>query len=124
MADTLQEHHGASHFIGSLVLAPTPDVGPAGVNKYLVVDGQQRLTTLTLLLAAIRDHQREVLDDPDAEMAFEQINEQYLTNKFNQGLDRYKLLPTQGDRAAYQAVIEASLHAGGEEGLLHAMGHR
>lgn len=48
LADTLQEHPGASHFIGSLVLAPTPDVGPAGVNKYLVVDGQQRLTTLTL----------------------------------------------------------------------------
>lgn len=117
LADALQENPGASHFIGSLVLAPTPDVGPAGVNKYLVVDGQQRLTTLTLLLAAIRDHQREALEGAAAEMAFAQINEQYLINKFNQGLDRYKLLPTQGDRAAYQAVIEASPHAGGEDAI-------
>lgn len=117
LADTPQAQPGATHFIGSLVLAPTPDIGPAGVNKYLVVDGQQRLTTLTLLLAAIRDHQREVLDGPEAEMAFAQINEQYLINKFNQGLDRYKLLPTQGDRAAYQAVIEASPHAGGEDAI-------
>ncbi|AIY03165.1 hypothetical protein ART_3566 [Arthrobacter sp. PAMC 25486] len=37
----------ASHFIGSLVLASSPDFGAIGVNKFLVVDGQQRLTSLT-----------------------------------------------------------------------------
>jgi uncharacterized protein with ParB-like and HNH nuclease domain len=35
---------GLTHFIGSLVLAPSPTNGPAGVAEYLVVDGQQRLT--------------------------------------------------------------------------------
>jgi hypothetical protein len=45
-----------THFVGSLVLASSPDAGPVGVQRYLVVDGQQRLTTLTILLAALRDH--------------------------------------------------------------------
>ncbi len=47
-----------THFVGSLVLAPSPANGPAGVAEYLVVDGQQRLTTLSVLLCAIRDHER------------------------------------------------------------------
>lgn len=45
----------ATHFMGSLVLAPVPDNIAGSVTRYLVVDGQQRLTTVTLLLAAIRD---------------------------------------------------------------------
>jgi uncharacterized protein with ParB-like and HNH nuclease domain len=47
-----------THFIGSLVLAPSPANGPAGVMEFLVVDGQQRLTTLTLL-----DHRRSKQSD-------------------------------------------------------------
>jgi uncharacterized protein with ParB-like and HNH nuclease domain len=47
---------GASHFLGSVVLAPSPSNTPAGVQAWLVVDGQQRLTTLSVLLCAIRDH--------------------------------------------------------------------
>jgi Protein of unknown function DUF262 len=48
-----------THFIGSLVLAPSPANGPAGVQEFLVVDGQQRLTTLSLLLCALRDHRAQ-----------------------------------------------------------------
>jgi uncharacterized protein with ParB-like and HNH nuclease domain len=55
---TLAEDRLASpdltHFINSLVLAPSPANGAAGVMEFLVVDGQQRLTTLSLLLCAIR----------------------------------------------------------------------
>jgi uncharacterized protein with ParB-like and HNH nuclease domain len=41
----------STHFLGSFVLAPI--AGPArGVTPYVVVDGQQRLTTLLLALAA------------------------------------------------------------------------
>ncbi len=108
---------GTTHFIGSLVLAPTPDNGPAGVNKYLVVDGQQRLTTLTILLAAIRDHQRDVLGGQEGAKEFERVNEKYLINKWESGLDRYKLLPTQGDRPSYTAIIESSERAGADDAI-------
>lgn len=53
---SMGEDPKASHYIGSLVLARSPDFGAIGVNKFLVVDGQQRLTTPTLLLAVLRDH--------------------------------------------------------------------
>lgn len=97
-----------THFLGSLVLGPTPDVGPVGVSKYLVVDGQQRLTTTTLLLAAIRDH-RAATESPEHR---DRINEQYLVNKWKTGDERLKLLPTQADRASYLACIESTPLAG------------
>lgn len=58
---------GTSHFIGSLVLATSPDFNAVGMSKLLVVDGRQRLTTLTLLLAALRDHLTETGDAESAE---------------------------------------------------------
>jgi uncharacterized protein with ParB-like and HNH nuclease domain len=43
------------HFLGSLVYVSTGD-SSAGFTRWLLIDGQQRLTTLTLLLTALRDH--------------------------------------------------------------------
>ena len=45
------------HFMGSIVTVPTRSV-PEGVTKFLLIDGQQRLTTLQVLLAALRDSAR------------------------------------------------------------------
>lgn len=100
----------STHFIGSLVLAPSPAVGPAGLQEFLVVDGQQRLTTLTLLLAAIRDHRAE----NESSRHVERINEKYLINKWETG-EPTKLLPTQADRESYLACIHRTPHAGGSD---------
>src|ERR1700758_2329753 len=43
----------ASHFTGAIVTAPARSV-PVGVSKYLVIDGQQRLTTVAVLICAMR----------------------------------------------------------------------
>ncbi|WP_446223318.1 GmrSD restriction endonuclease domain-containing protein [Nocardia sp. IBHARD005] len=96
----------ATHFIGSLVLAPTPAGVAGAVTRFLVVDGQQRLTTLTLLLAAIRDYLREI--DGAESRDTNRIHNQMLTNQYNDDPDRLKLLPTQVDRAAYVAVIDGA----------------
>jgi uncharacterized protein with ParB-like and HNH nuclease domain len=88
------------HFIGSIVLAPSPALQAGGVQRWLVVDGQQRLTTLMLALAAIRDHVRA----EDAATA-DRIHRQYLVNEFRQGDDHLRLLPTQADRNAYRALV-------------------
>src|SRR4051812_35682202 len=42
------------HFLGSVVLHPAPG-GASVLMKHLVVDGQQRLTTVLILIAALRD---------------------------------------------------------------------
>lgn len=99
-ADLISEGIDApGHFCGSLVFSPTPMV-IGRVQGVLVVDGQQRLTTLTVMLSALRDHL--AIDDPQA---IERINEQYLINKYADDSDRPKLLPTQGDRDAMQDVV-------------------
>jgi uncharacterized protein with ParB-like and HNH nuclease domain len=83
----------ATHFVGSVVLAPSPNIGPAGVAEFLVVDGQQRLTTLSVLLCAIRDHRAQT-EDP---VHRDRINEQYLINKLPvRGEARY-VRPRAGD---------------------------
>jgi alkylated DNA nucleotide flippase Atl1 len=100
----------ASHFLGSVVLAPSPTNTPAGVQVWLVVDGQQRLTTLSILLCAIRDHVRA----EDARLA-EKIDDLYLFNRYASGQERYTLLPTQADRASWIALLEQAPDAGGED---------
>lgn len=112
---TRGEDPTASHFIGSLVLASSPDFGAIGVNKFLVVDGQQRLTTLTLLLAALRDHLVETGHTNRANG----IDAQYLINIYDSGKP-LKVMPTQTDRSAYMAVLNRSPQAGGEDGVGYA----
>ncbi|WP_200885929.1 DUF262 domain-containing protein [Nocardia seriolae] len=105
-ADLLADGDQATtHFCGSVVLAPSP-LNDASFARWLVVDGQQRLTTLSLALVAIRDHMA-VLDPRQRE----RINEQYLINKFQEGDGFFRLLPTQADRGDYAEHIRDT-HAG------------
>lgn len=91
-----------SHFVGSIV---TKSLGatPEGVSPFLVIDGQQRMTTITLILAALRD----LAEETDPKLS-NKIHKLYLTNEFAYGEHRYKVLPTQVNRAAYEAVIDAA----------------
>ncbi|MEJ1229859.1 MAG: DUF262 domain-containing protein [Galbitalea sp.] len=104
IADELTRNETATHFTGSLVL----DLGRAGpgMNEFLVVDGQQRLTSLSILLCAIRDHMRE-FDKSHPEKA-DEIQDRYLIDKYRRGDDRLKLLPTQADRDDYRALVEGA----------------
>ncbi|MFD5656672.1 GmrSD restriction endonuclease domain-containing protein [Streptomyces hirsutus] len=97
------EEKASTHFLGSVVLAPSPQ-NDATFSRWLVVDGQQRLTTLSLALAAIRDH----VADTTPNQA-QRIDEQYLINKWNSGNDHLRLLPTQADRPQFAARIRGSL---------------
>jgi hypothetical protein len=90
----------ASHFTGAIVTAPARSV-PVGVSKFLVIDGQQRLTTVALLLCAIRS-----LVEPDSR-DYRKLT-RLLINEDDEGLDHYKLLPTQPDREAFQSLVDGS----------------
>lgn len=95
------------HFMGSIVTVPTRSV-PEGVTKFLLIDGQQRLTTLQVLLAALRDSARGLPGSLS-----EKLEKSHLVNQFEEGLDHFKLLPTQtnGDRKAFLALISGELQA-------------
>ncbi len=90
-----------AHFMGSIVTIPTASV-PEGVGKYLLIDGQQRLTTVFILLSALRDSAKQCGED---ELATK-IDNTILVNPYEKGLDKYKLQPTQSDRTAFHQIID------------------
>ncbi|MFE9825343.1 DUF262 domain-containing protein [Streptomyces sp. NPDC005791] len=96
------------HFLGSVVLAPG-QIQAGGVQKWLVVDGQQRLTTLMLAFTALRD-QLEASGHP---RGAERVHRQILVNEYQEALDHYRLLPTQADRQAFTACVGSAPQAGG-----------
>ncbi|MDF5731019.1 MAG: DUF262 domain-containing protein [Rhizonema sp. PD38] len=83
------------HFMGAIVSVPARST-PVGVSKYLIIDGQQRLATVSILLCVLRDN----LDSNSAS----RIHEVYLTNKFRDLEDTLKFVPTQADRDMYRAI--------------------
>jgi uncharacterized protein with ParB-like and HNH nuclease domain len=89
------------HFLGPLVCTLPPRL-PGNSSAFQLIDGQQRITTLTILLSAIRDVARSRgLND-----FAEEVTEDYLLFKRKQGSDRYKVLPRLGDREVLTAMIE------------------
>ena len=92
--------HPRPHFMGSIVTMPTAS-GPQTVSKYLLIDGQQRLTTSFILLCALRDKARQSGNEKLAK----EIHETILVNHYEEGLDHYKLMPTQLDRTAFHRII-------------------
>lgn len=99
--------HG--HFLGSFVYVATGD-SLAGFTRWLLIDGQQRLTTLTLLLAALRDHIRDIKwtggeNDPTPK----RIDAYYLKNVQEEGDREQKLVLRRHDQATLRAVIDGKV---------------
>lgn len=94
-----------THFIGSIVNMPTVSV-PEGVAKYLLIDGQQRLTTIFILLTLLRNKARAIQNQGFAE----EINNTLLVNPYKKDNDYFKLMPTQVDRVTYQNLINGNVN--------------
>lgn len=91
------ENDGRSrHFLGAIVSMPARAWPAGGVNKFLIIDGQQRLTTLAILLCAIRDSSEDNMGE---------MIQDYLVNRHNDGADKLKLMPTQLDRDTFRALV-------------------
>jgi len=89
------------HFLGPLVCTLPPRL-PGNSSAFQLIDGQQRITTLTILLSAIRDVARSRRLSDFAE----EVTEDFLLFKRKQGSERYKVLPRLGDREVLTAMIE------------------
>lgn len=95
-----------SHFIGSIVYF-TPEVSTqTSVPELLVIDGQQRLTTVSLLLLALTEYMKEDEQGSIADETWEEIRETYLVNKHRKDISKYKLLLTKRDKATYKKILD------------------
>lgn len=100
-----------SHYMGALILAPGGDGFTIGATpRVQVVDGQQRLTTFQLFLAALR----EVGEELGVPGLREAIANYMFVRPMSGDTDpdaRFKLVPTPEDRAMFHLIIEGGLAA-------------
>ena len=94
------------HFLGAIVLDHHPTYGKQ-VPTQLLIDGQQRLATCQIILAALRDvaAEHDVPDYPD-ELQRHLLNSGVMEAP---DLERYKVWPSRFDQDPFQAIIEAAV---------------
>lgn len=102
---TAGRHPERTHFTGSVVWMQEGGIGPDGVSRCLLIDGQQRLTSVTLLLIALAAYAR---DRPEnlrfsADML---IDRGYLVDKYATGEGRYKLTLSGDDREVLHSMCD------------------
>ena len=105
ICDLYEMENPRVHFFGSIVNMPATSV-PEGVAKFLLIDGQQRLTTVFILLSILKDLALE----GRKERLSDEIKNTLLLNQYKDGYDHYKMMPTQVDRNAFLKVIEGQGH--------------
>lgn len=92
------------HFIGSIVFVHD-GIYTTNYNELLIIDGQQRLTTITLLFIALRDH----LNDEDEflkKFSRQKIQNRYLINSDEKGDKKFKLILSESDRDTLLSLID------------------
>ena len=92
------------HFIGSIVYIEKGLYQVSSVPQLLVIDGQQRITTLSLLLAALGNALEE--SGAGKEINRNKINNYFLFNNEEEGDKHYKLILTQSDKQTLINVLE------------------
>ncbi len=97
-----------SHFLGAVVYIRPGTSADLAIStpKRLIIDGQQRLTTLTLLLCALRDCLRDAEAAGETlDIVADQIHDEYLINKYATDDDKWKLFLTDKDRDTLLRIV-------------------
>lgn len=93
----------SAHFVGSIVYIEKGLYQVSSQSPLLAIDGQQRLTTVTLLIAALAN----ALSDTEPVEGFSQrkLRNYYLLNPEEDGEKHYKLILSQTDKASLIAIL-------------------
>ncbi|MFZ2879384.1 MAG: DUF262 domain-containing protein, partial [Phototrophicaceae bacterium] len=100
------DHDIGSHFLGAAVINEIKTFGKH-VRKYEIIDGQQRLTTLQILLMAYRSFLKQIGFDDEAllgELARLTTN----SGSLGEPIERYKVWPTTADRTTYETIVSSA----------------
>ena len=103
-----QPEKRGNHFMGFLVFVPGL-AQPGQHTRFHLIDGQQRLTTGSIVLAALRNVARRV---DQTELA-DEIHSYYLVHPLKKGEQHYRLLPKERDHDSYLDLIEGRGQASG-----------
>lgn len=96
-----------AHFIGSIVYVERGLSNVTHHEALLVIDGQQRLTTSTLLIAALAKHfENKSLDELLEIFSAKKLRNYYLLNPDEEGERHYKLLLSETDKETLLAILK------------------
>lgn len=92
----------SGHFIGSIVYVHDDVYTASGLRELTIIDGQQRLTTLTLIFIALYRHAMATGKDQQAQ----RIYKTYLINEFAEDAEKLKLKPTDNNKVALAQIMD------------------
>lgn len=92
-----------SHFFGSIVSSYQ---STGRFAQYLIIDGQQRLTTVSLLMLAMYNLIQEGKVTPNTETMAKELFEEFLVDKYQPKEKRIKLKPVKDDMRAFEKLFD------------------
>ncbi|RKV44615.1 DUF262 domain-containing protein [Helicobacter pylori] len=92
------------HFIGSIVFVHD-GIYTTNHNELLIIDGQQRLTTITLLCIALRNHSSDEVEILK-KFSRQKIQNRYLINSDEKGDKKFKLILSEPDKDTLLFLID------------------
>lgn len=100
--DLMKMHNSErrSHFFGSIVSSIQP-----GTEDRLIIDGQQRITTVSLLLIAMVNAKKEGLIEATEAKLVEKIFKRYLVDEYQENERKVKLKPIKKDMQAFDTLL-------------------
>ena len=103
ITDVVNNPNEGGHFVGSVVYIETDHFHLSTIPKVLLIDGQQRITTISLLLCALANHilEKKITSNVKGET----IRNYFLVNREEEGDLHYKILLTNSDKDSYLRLI-------------------
>ena len=100
--DLIKLHHSdrKSHFFGSIVSSIQ-----SGTEDRFIIDGQQRITTVSLLLIAMVNANKDGLIEATDAKLVEKIFKRYLVDEYQEDERKVKLKPIKKDMQAFDALL-------------------
>ena len=104
---------GEKHFLGTIVFMAAKENG-FSLREYTIIDGQQRLTTMMLLLKALADVAKSIGDECE-----EEIQDSYIHNKHCAEEFKVKLKPIKTDNDQFLALLQDKMDEIDTEGNIY-----
>jgi uncharacterized protein with ParB-like and HNH nuclease domain len=95
----------SAHFVGSIVYIEQGLSNISTLSPLLVIDGQQRLTTVTLLIAALANA-LEGIGEPVEGFSKRKLRNYYLLNPEEENEQHFKLILSQTDKTTLIAILD------------------
>ncbi len=92
-----------AHFIGSIVYVHDDVYTASGLTELTIIDGQQRLTTITLIYITLYRLAQQL----DNQMLVNRIHKTYLINEFAPETEKLKLKPTENNKEALHYILNS-----------------